>query len=252
MDFNMGFGRVYLAGLVCALGLIFVACSHQDWRTADRGSAGLAPSPETEKEAVVQVYAARAVRWRGYFGVHSWIALKEKNADFYTTYHVMGFRIQRTGTSIVSERDIPDRRWFGAEPTLVSTLVGPAAERAIPKIHAAVDGYPYKDTYRIYPGPNSNTFISYILRRVPEIGVELPPNAIGKDWINKGDIFGLTESGTGVQVSLLGLLGFSLGLAEGVEVNLLGMTLGVDFWRPAIKLPFAGRFGFTDARVFEE
>ncbi len=65
------------------------------------------------------------------------------------------------------------------------------------------------------------------------------------------DIFGLTESGTGVQVSLLGLFGVSLGLAEGVEVNLLGMTFGVDFWRPAIKLPFAGRFGFTDARVFE-
>ena len=235
-----------------ALAALNVSCSHQDWRTADRSSAGLAPSPVLEKEAVIQVYAARAVRWRGYFGVHSWIAMKEKNADFYTTYHVMGFRIQRVGTSIVSERDVPDRRWFGAEPTLISTLVGPAAERAIPKIVEAVADYPYKDTYRIWPGPNSNTFISFILRRVPEIGVELPPNAIGKDWINEGDLFGLSESGTGVQVSLHGLLGMTLGLAEGIEINLLGMSFGIDLWRPAIKLPFAGRLGFADARVFEE
>jgi len=248
----MGIHRSLAATLLGVLFLVNAGCTHQDWRTADRGSAGLAPSPELEKEAIVQVYAARAVRWRGYFGVHSWIAVKEKNADFYTTYHVMGFRIKRTGTSIVAERDIPDRRWFGAEPILVSTLKGPSAERAIPKIEEAVSNYPYKDSYRVWPGPNSNTFISYILRRVPEIGVELPPHAIGKDWINEGDVFGLTESGTGVQVSLLGVFGFSLGLAEGVEVNLLGMSFGIDFWRPALKLPFVGRLGLSDARVFED
>ena len=79
----MGPNRSHAAGFLGALILVCSACSHQDWRTADRGSAGFAPSPELEKEAVVQVYAARAVSWRGYFGVHSWIAMKEKNADFY-------------------------------------------------------------------------------------------------------------------------------------------------------------------------
>ncbi|WP_374078390.1 DUF3750 domain-containing protein [Bdellovibrio bacteriovorus] len=64
-------------------GLLFVLLSTsqsfaQDWRTASRDSAGIAPDPQKEKEAVVQVYAARTFAWRGYFAVHSWIATKEK------------------------------------------------------------------------------------------------------------------------------------------------------------------------------
>lgn len=230
--------------------ILSCACAHSDWRTADRSSAGLAPLPENESEAVVQVYAARAVRWRGYFAVHSWIATKEKNAKEYTTYHVMGYRIKRTGSAIVIENDIPDRKWFGAEPDLIFELRGGKAESAIPKIQAAVQTYPYPSFYRIWPGPNSNTFISHIIRQVPELGVELPPHAIGKDWIDDGDLFGLTESGTGGQISLFGALGLTLGLAEGIEVNILGLSFGLDVWRPAIKLPFVGRLGFKDAPVF--
>jgi len=30
-------------------------------------------------------------------------------------------------------------------------------------------------------------------------------------------------------------------------MNLLGMTFGVDVYRPALKLPFIGRVGFPDA-----
>jgi hypothetical protein len=101
----------------------------------------------------------------------------------------------------------------------------------------------------VWPGPNSNTFISHIIRSVPELGVELPPHAIGKDWIDDGDLFGLSETGTGVQVSLLGALGLTVGLAEGVEVNILGFNFGLDLWRPALKLPFVGRIGFKDAPI---
>ncbi len=240
--------KIYLLILI----LFFNATQVQaDWRTADRSSVGLAPLPEDESEAVVQVYAARAVSWRGYFGVHSWIAIKEKDADHYITYHVLGFRIRRTGTSVVIEKDIPDRKWYGAVPELISEIRGSKAEDAIPKIQAAAESYPYPGQYRVWPGPNSNTFISHILRQVPELGVELPSNAIGKDWINQGDLFGTTESGTGVQISVLGALGLTVGLAEGIEVNLLGMTFGLDFFRPAIKLPFIGRLGFPDAPVFD-
>jgi hypothetical protein len=235
------------------LSLLFIlqGCSHQDWRTADRSSAGLAPLPEAEREAVVQVYAARAVRWRGYFAVHCWIATKERDADHYITYHVMGFRLEDTGTTIVAGEEIPDRKWFGAMPELIHTIKGKKAELAIPKIQEAVKTYPYHDLYEPYPGPNSNTFVSYILRRVPEIGVELPPNAIGKDWIDDGELVGMSESGTGVQVSLFGMFGMTVGLAEGFELNLLGMSFGLDLWRPAIKLPFVGRLGFKDAPVFD-
>lgn len=222
----------------------------QDWRTADRSSAGIAPSPQDEKRAVVQVYAARTVGWKGNFGVHTWIATKEKDADFYETFQVIGYRARRGLDVVVVQESIPDGRWFGAMPELLRDLRGSGAENAIPKIREAAKSYPYQKDYRVWPGPNSNSFVSYIIRRTPEIGVELPANAVGKDWINEGSLFGVSETRTGFQFSVFGLLGFTLGLGDGVEVNILGMSLGIDFLRPALKLPMVGRIGFQDKPLF--
>lgn len=195
----------------------------------------------------MQVYAARAINWRGWFAVHTWISTKERNADHYTVYQVMGWQLRRTGSSVMINEDIPDRYWYGAEPQLIDDVRGAAAELAIPKIKEAAASYAYAGTYSVWPGPNSNTFISHIIRNVPELKVELPPHAIGRDWIGQGDIFGPSESGTGYQVSLLGALGATIGKAEGLEVNILGLTFGADLLRPALKLPFIGRVGMSDA-----
>lgn len=226
--------------------MILLSCSHTDWRSADNSSAGIAPLPEHEPEALVHVYGARAINWRGYFSLHCWIAVKEKNADHFVTYHVMGFRLNRTGTTVVIQKDIPDRKWYGAMPQLIQEIKGVAAENAIPRIKELVENYPNAKTYRAWPGPNSNTFISYILRHTPELGVELPSNAIGKDWLDDGDLIGFSETKTGAQVSAYGLLGLTVGLADGVELNLLGLNFGLDFWTPALKLPLIGRIGFKD------
>jgi len=43
--------------------------------------------------------------------------------------------------------------------------------------------YPYPDKYTMLPGPNSNSFIQWILLEVPEIGFSLPMKAIGKSWM---------------------------------------------------------------------
>lgn len=238
--------RILLAiAIVLSSGAAFA----QNWALADKSSMGIAPLPADEPQAVVQIYAARTVRWRGYFAVHSWIAVKEEKAESYRTYHVIGWRLRRGLEVMQIENDVPDRRWFGNEPELLFDLRGEKAQQAIPKIHAAALAYPYPNTYRAWPGPNSNTFVSFILRQVPELGIELPPHAIGKDWINDGDLVGLTESGTGVQVSVYGMLGMSVGLAEGLEFNLLGLSFGLDVWRPALKLPMIGRIGFPNAPV---
>ena len=61
-----------------------------DYRTANRSSAGIAPDPENTPEAIVQVYAARALNWRGLFGVHTWIAIKPENGSHYTVHQVIG------------------------------------------------------------------------------------------------------------------------------------------------------------------
>jgi hypothetical protein len=55
-------------------------------------------------------------------------------------------------------------------------------------------------------------------------------------------LFAAAPSRSGFQVSLYGLFGVLLAAPEGLEVNLLGLSFGVDPVRPALKLPALGRF----------
>lgn len=219
--------------------------SASDWRTASREPVGLAPDPASTPEAVVQVYAARTISWRGYFGVHTWIAVKRTGAKEFTVHEVIGYRLRRTGTSVVSRVREPDERWFGAEPELLKDVRGPGVDALIERIEASVQSYPYADTYRIWPGPNSNTFTAFVLRDVPELRVDLPPTAIGKDYLGAMPV-ALTPSGTGGQVSVLGVAGVVAGWEEGLELNLLGLTFGVDPVSLSVKLPLLGRIGPSD------
>lgn len=222
-----------------------------DWRTASRESAGLAPDPAKTPEAVVQVYAARTVGVRGLFGVHTWVAVKPAKAGAYTVYEVIGWKLRWDDTAVSIREREPDARWFGNDPELLAEARGAQAEPLIPRIEAAVKSYPYPDEYRAWPGPNSNTFTAWVTRRVPELRVDLPPTAVGKDYLS-GSLFASAPSGSGVQLSLVGLLGVTASTVEGVEINFLGMTFGFDPWPLAIKLPIAGRLGMASARASEE
>jgi len=213
-----------------------------DWRTASREPAGLAPDPATTPEAVVQVYSARAVSWRGWFGVHSWISVKRSNASEFTVHEVMGWYLRRTGSVVVARNRAPDGYWYGRKPELLADVRGPGVDELIDRIEAAAKEYPYPKSYRVWPGPNSNTFVAFVMRRVPELRVDLPPTAIGKDYLGWKSV-GKTPSGTGGQVSLFGALGVAAGVEEGVEVNLLGLNFGVDPKSLSIKLPIVGRVG---------
>lgn len=216
-----------------------------DWRTADRGSTGLAPLPRNTPEAVVQVYAARAFNWRGLFAVHTWIATKDKNANTYTVYQVLGWNERRGLPVVVSMPDIPDRSWYGYTPFVVSDIRGEKAETAIKKIIPAVEDYPYKNNYVLWPGPNSNTFTAYVGRHVPELGLDLPSNAIGKDYLPDGKLFAKTPSGSGFQFSILGLAGFLASRSEGLEINILGLVTGFNPYHPALKLAGIGKIEFN-------
>ena len=81
---------------------------------------------------------------------------------------------------------------------------------------------------------------------MPELRMDLPSTAIGKDYPINGSLLDQTPSGTGYQFSMLGLVGLTMAREEGFELNLLGLTFGVDFYKPAIKLPFIGRLGFGE------
>ena len=214
------------------------AAAGTDWRSASQRPTGLAPDPATTPEAVVQVYAGRAFGWRGAFADHTWLAAKPAGSPRYTRYEVIGW-YAGDGRSVVSvsDRRAPDAEWYGNPPRLVRELRGPAAEAVIVRLPAAVAGYPHATSYRAWPGPNSNTFVAHLGRALPELRLALPPTAIGKDFVPLDRMLGSTPSHTGIQLSIYGVVGFSVGIEEGLEVNLLGLVTGVALAPPAVKLP---------------
>ncbi len=214
---------------------------HTPWHQARRDSTGQAPDPAVVREAVVQVYGARTVRWRGAFGIHPWIAVKHAGADHYTTYQKIGWRAYRGGDAVVAtDTATPDAYWFGATPHLLAEHRGPVAQAMIARIEAAVAAYPWGRQYRLWPGPNSNTFVAYVARAVPELGLDLPPTAIGKDYLGPTTLIARAPSGTGWQLSLAGLAGITVAREEGLEINLLGLGFGVDVNDARLRLPGLG------------
>lgn len=163
--------------------LVSSACTNTDWRTASREPVGIAPKPAIEHQAVIEFYAADAFSWRGWFAVHTWIAIKEQNAPEYTVYEVMGWGVDR-GYSALREYKTatPDRYWFGAKPEKVLSIQGERAGQLIPKIKQSVARYPWKDEYKLVPGPNSNTFPAWVGLQVPELELDLPFRAIGSGY----------------------------------------------------------------------
>ncbi len=179
------------------------------------------PPARAKPGAAVYVFAARTGRWKGIFAHHSWIVIKERGATSYTRFDKVAW-----GRPVKINNWAPDARWYGHTPMLVAAIEGPQAEPLVAKIKAAVARYPLSQPgdYSVWPGPNSNSFIAYVLAAIPEAGIALPPTAIGKDWRVDSQIVGWTPSGTGIQLSLGGLFGISIGWVEGLEVNVLGLV----------------------------
>ncbi len=209
------------------------------WRIADRSSVGVLP-PAGSKAAVVRIFSAQTVRWRGILATHSWIVLKPADATSYTRYDYTAW-----GDPVRLNGFEPDGRWFGRVPSIVFAADGAAAAAMIPRMQAAIRDYAWRKQgdYHAWPGPNSNTFVQAVMDSVPEIHNGLPPTAIGKDYPYDGHWLRRTASGTGVRMTLGGYLGVTFAWVEGMEVNILGGVFGLDLRRPAIKLPGLGRFG---------
>lgn len=212
------------------------------FRAANWGSVGMLPDANADREARLLIFAGRTGRWKGIFSVHSWVVYKPEGATTWSRYDVVGW-----GNPVRMNGWAPDGRWYGDVPRVLVDLKGAPAEAMIPKIRTAIDDYRYRNQgdYRMWPGPNSNTFVAALLRAVPELATTLPPNAIGKDF-RDGFYAGVTDSRTGVELSLFGLLGIKVGWVEGVELNLLGLVAGLDLRHPGVKLPGFGRIGIDN------
>ncbi len=230
-----------------------VTDGNKAWWELRRDSSEQAPPAASTDQAIIQVYAARAARWRGTLGVHTWIATKRRSEKTYTRMEVLGYAVRRGRDAVRIRAGSPDNYWFGNRPELLRDIRGAEkVEALIDRLHEAANSYPYNDVYSVWPGPNSNTFTAYLARTVPDLRLDLPSTAIGKDYVPWSKLISKSPSGTGVQLSLKGYAGLLVGLEEGVEINVLGFTAGVDLYPPALKLPAAGRIGFSDYKRFDE
>lgn len=235
------FALLYLLPLGIAAARYAADGTAAHWRTADRSSTGLLPTPARNPDAVVRVFSAQTVRWRGIFASHSWIVFKPQDGASYTRYDYTAW-----GTLPIRANGFePDGRWFGRVPEVVYAADGDTAAALLPDIEAAIAGYAWRNAgdYKAWPGPNSNTFIAAVMDAVPRMRATLPPTAIGKDYPYDRKWLRLTSSRTGLRLTLGGYAGITIGWVEGIEVNILGAVAGVDIRRPALKLPGLGRFG---------
>ncbi len=235
----LAFLAVFLLPVFARAALYAASDSPRSWRDADWSSAGSLPPANADSQARVVIFCGRTGGWKGVVAVHSWVVLKSENASAWTRYDVVGW-----GNPLRINGWVPDGRWFGNRPTVVADVRGPQAAALIPKLEAAVASYEYRHAgdYRIWPGPNSNSFTAALLRAAPELHVALPSNAIGRDF-RDGFYLGPSDSRTGVELNLWGYLGLKLGWVEGIEVNVLGLVAGIDLRRPGVKLPGFGRIG---------
>ena len=222
--------------------MLLVSCALNNKQTAGT----FAPSASGFNDAVIQVYAARTWGAKKIVSVHTWISVKPNGSNEYTSYEIIGWRLRRNGTALVERTSRPDRDWWGNQPELLLDIRGEKAEDLIPQIAQAVNDYPFKDTYQAWPGPNSNTFTAFIGRQVPDLGLDLPSTAIGKDYREISDVVGLSPSGSGIQASLWGLVGIAAGVEEGLEINFLGLNFEFDLFDFAVELPGVGRIGPSD------
>ena len=214
------------------------------WHAADWGSSGTLPPAAEVNGPVVHVMSARTGGLKGAISVHSWIVTKRDGEKRYTRYDKVGW-----GSPVRRNAYAADAFWYSNPPAILATLQGAAASRAIDEIERAVETYPFRARggYRIWPGPNSNSFVAHVLREAPSLQVNLPEIAVGRDYPTDGRLLAWDGGRRDLRLSAWGYAGITLGATAGVEVNFLGLVAGVDLLRPAVKLPGFGRIGMAPA-----
>ena len=216
----LGFLVLFLVPLAVHAALYAGKDRPTSFRNADWSSVGMLPPADADRDARLLIFTGRTGRWKGIFAVHSWVVFKPEDATTWSRYDVVGW-----GEPMRTNGWAPDGRWFSDTPRVLVDVRGPAAAVLIPKVKAASG--------------------RFVLPSSQATQMSLPSNAVGKDF-RAYPYLGLTDSGTGIEASLWGLLGVKFAWIEGVELNILGLVAGLDLRHPAVKLPGFGRIGADD------
>ncbi|MCK5933583.1 MAG: DUF3750 domain-containing protein [Fulvimarina manganoxydans] len=231
---------VFVLPAAVSAGLWLVGDHPRSWRAADWTSAHLLPPASELREPALYILAARTGGLKGAVSEHSWIVMKDAGRQSYERFDKAGW-----GEPIKTNNWAPDARWYSNEPYVVAEFHGEAAETLIPRVKAAIAAYPYshRGDYQIFPGPNSNSFVAYVMREVRGLGAFLPPAAVGRDYPVDGSLFALDTERGEFRLSLWGYAGLAVGRDVGFEINILGLVAGFDPFDLKLKVPAFGTVG---------
>src|SRR5262245_15941120 len=160
------FLAIFLLPVFGAAGALAYRGGPTHWSQWDRNVVSALPAAAAYPQARILVMAGRTRGWKGALALHSWVVIKRQNDRAWRRYDVAGW-----GSPVRLNWWPPDL-WFGERGEVVVDVRGAQAQALIPRIEAAIRDYRYANDgdYRIWPGPNSNTFVATVLRAVPELG----------------------------------------------------------------------------------
>jgi len=205
------------------------------------GCATTPPSAIPRDDWIVAVKSARLTGRFPFFtrfAHHAWIDVKRGDEASWVRVEVRG-RGRGVLVRPIAPKDARNDSWFGGRPVHLLRLITGEEARAIAgpiETVALAEKQRYVDDYLMWPGPNSNTFVAEMAEALPELDFLFDANAVGKDWPGWIDA-GRTSSKTGVRLDTP-IAGVAVGLREGVELHVIGLTLGVRLWPPSLALPF--------------
>lgn len=209
----------------------------RSWHQADWSSSGILPAPELN-DAAAYVLTARTGGLKGALATHSWIVLKKPGRMEYDRYDVVGW-----GKPVRKNAYPADGRWYSNDPRVHYKISGIDARARIGKIEAAIAAYRWRKRgdYILWPGPNSNTFVASILNAVPGFDTAMPATAVGRDFPVDGKWLSTTKNGAW-RATLAGYAGIVIGRNEGLEINFLGLVVGINPANWEVKIPAFGAF----------
>jgi hypothetical protein len=222
---------------VIAIGWWMTQPHDDNWHTADWSPSGILSARPPVEDAAIYILAARTGGLKGALSLHSWLVLKKPGIPSYDRYDVVGW-----GTPVRKNAYEYDGRWYSNTPFIVGEVHGAEAAALIPQIETTIRAYPYAQpgNYVIWPGPNSNSFVAHVLRAIPQTGIILPSNAVGRDFPTKGRLLTIDDDWKNLRLTLNGYVGIAAGARSGFEIQFMGLVAGFDVQNPGLKVPGFG------------
>jgi hypothetical protein len=181
----------------------------------------------------VQLRAAKIPSIIGYIAVHYWfVIIKDNQTQRWEIWQNPGKCQESWGhlhknlmpcnSGVGNGGSWLEKEWQGEVANMLAEIIEQSPET-----------YQYNHLYRYYPGPNSNTYVQWVLNQ-GKTNYLLSALGIGKDYTKK---IGMQKYDRVVHCSLLFLAGFKFIQGREFELHLLGFTVGIKTKPLLLKLP---------------